>query len=174
MNRDKALLPWRNGTVLGAIAQTVHEAIGNVMLVGRPSLPEVPGLECIGDLRPGSGPLAGIETALASGRGDLNVILACDLPSIQSGWLKQLVATAQDRNCRCLVSLDRDGRLHPLCSVYRSDCLPDVQRALDSGRFRLMDLLVQLGAEHLQIDEPLWNVNTPAEWQRFRQDFGNG
>jgi molybdopterin-guanine dinucleotide biosynthesis protein A len=174
MKRDKALLPWRNGKLVEVVADAVREGAGNVALVGRASLPEVPGLECLADFRPGLGPMAGIETALASGRGDLNLILACDLPSVRAEWLKQLVQTAQDRNSRCVVSIDVGGRVHPLCGVYRSDCLPAVQGALDKHRLRLIDLVAELGAEHLRVDGAIWNVNTPTDWQICQQDFANG
>jgi molybdenum cofactor guanylyltransferase len=174
MKRDKALLPWRGGTLVEAVAKSVDEAAGNVALVGRASIPEVPGLECLTDLRPGFGPLAGIETALASGRGDLNLIVACDLPSIRAEWLRQLIETAEGRNSRCLVSVDINGRVHPLCGVYRYDCLLMVERALQTGRLKVMDLVTELGAEHLRIQEPVWNVNTPAEWELSQQDFANG
>ena len=174
MKRDKALLPWGSGRLVEAVAETVREAAGNVALVGRTSLPEVPALECVPDLRAGLGPLAGIESALASGRGDLNLILACDLPSVRTEWLKQLVQAAKDRNSRCLVSIDAEGRVHPLCGVYRSDCLLVVRKALDRGQLRLLDLVAELEGEYLRIDEAIWNVNTPAEWQVYQQGFANG
>jgi molybdopterin-guanine dinucleotide biosynthesis protein A len=125
------------------------------------------------DLRPGLGPLAGIETALVSGRGDFNLILACDLPLIESEWLKVLLEIAQARNARCLVASETGGRVHPLCGVYRSDCLAAIRCALDRGHLRVMEMLDQLGAEHFEVTARMWNVNTPEEW-RLCQDVANG
>jgi molybdopterin-guanine dinucleotide biosynthesis protein A len=156
-----------------SIAQSVGEAAGSVALVGRTSIPEIANIECLPDLRTGLGPLSGVETALVSARGELNLIVACDLPLLESEWLKLLLKSAEARHAKCLVATDSNARVHPLCGVYRADCLAAVQQALDNGRLRLMEMLEELGAEHLEIDASLWNVNTTEEWHLCRE-FANG
>ena len=165
MGKDKALLPWRSGTLVEHVAAKVRECTGNVVLIGKSACYGLVSLDCLSDLRAGLGPLAGIETSLASGRGELNLILACDLPFIEAEWLKVLLHTANDHGSRCVVAADESGRVHPLCAVYRSDCLPVVRSALDAGRLKLMEIIQELDAEHVQIPAPIWNVNTPEEWQ---------
>ena len=172
MGRNKALLPWRDSTLVHEIAAKVLAAAGSVALVGPSQFPDAPRFDCVADLRPGFGPLSGIEGALASGRGELNLIVSCDLPLLDTQWLKHLLEEARSRNEKCLMSEDSEGRLHPLCAVYRSDCLPAVRMALDSGHLRLMDVVEELGAAHVRMSAPLWNVNTPEDWERYRE-FAN-
>jgi molybdopterin-guanine dinucleotide biosynthesis protein A len=102
-----------------------------------------------------------------SGRGDLNLIVACDMPLLESAWLRELLHVANQTNARCVVSLDSAGNLHPLCAVYRSDCLPAVQRALDENRLKLRDLVRELDAVTVEIGQPILNVNTPQDWDLF-------
>jgi len=166
MGRDKALLPWRHSTLVQEIAAKVLAVAGNVALVGRPHFPDAPTLDCVPDLRPGFGPLSGIEAALSSGRGDLNLIVSCDLPLLDTEWLRVLLDQAGSLGQKCLISEDSDGRLHPLCAVYGSDCLPVITRALHSGCLRLIDVVEELGAARLKMSAPLWNVNTPEDWER--------
>ena len=172
MGRDKALLPWRDQTLAEGIAAQVRNAAGNVALVGRDAH-EITSIECLPDLHPGLGPLSGIETALASGRGDLNLIHACDLFIPETGWLKQLLKTAEMNRAPCVVTVDKDGRTHPLCGVYRADCLSPIQKALDGRRLRLMDLIEELGVEQARFSGPIWNLNTPEDWQTL-QEVANG
>jgi len=167
------MLPWRNQTLVENVASKVRDATGNVALVGRPAIDGLIDIECIPDVRPGFGPLSGIETALSSGRGDLNLIVACDLPLLESEWLKSLIHTTVSREAKCVVATDAAGRVHPLCGVYRSDCLPHVSKALDEGRLKLMDLIEELRAEFVEVPVPIWNINTPEEWQACR-DFAHG
>ena len=173
MGTDKALLPWRDTTLVHDIAMKVREAAGNVVLVGNPGMYDATGIDSVADLHPGFGPLSGVEAALASGRGDLNLIVACDLPLLETEWLKRLLETARSRDVKCLVASDSDGRVHPLCGVYRHDCLKVVQNAVHASRLRVMETIEELAAETLSIDAPLWNVNTPVDWQKC-QELANG
>lgn len=173
LGRDKALLPWRNQTLVESIAAKVREAAANVALVGRPELDPLVDIECIPDVRPGFGPLSGIEAAIQSGRGELNLIVACDLPLLESEWLKLLIHTADIKNAKCVLATEPAGRVHPLCGVYRADCLPVVSKALDEGQLKLMDLIAELRPEFVEVPVPIWNVNTPEEWQKCRE-FAHG
>src|SRR5437762_8761701 len=69
MGRDKALLPLDSGLLIEKLAAMVAAVVGTVALIGEPERYKHLGLECLPDLRPGMGPLAGIEAALESGRG---------------------------------------------------------------------------------------------------------
>jgi len=173
MGQDKALLPWRNRTLVENIATKVRDAAGNVSLVGNPERYGAVPMHCLADRRPGLGPLSGIETALLSNCAELNLIVACDLLFLETDCLKSLIQTAIDGSSKCVVARDKAGQLHPLCGVYRSNCLSIVQRALDSGRLKLMEIIQELGAQHVDVKTPIWNVNTPEEWQRCRE-LANG
>lgn len=173
MGQNKALLRWQNQTLFESIAARVREAAGSVALVGKLDSDTTASFECISDMRTGLGPLAGIEAALMSGRGQSNLILACDLPFIKTASLKLLLKAAEDRQSKCIVAQDENGRVHPLCGVYRSDCLPVVSRALDTGRLKVMETVEELGAERVELAVPIWNVNTPEEWKRC-QELANG
>ena len=173
MGQDKALLPWRSRTFLDHIADKVRAAAGSVTLVGNSAAYRDMHMDSLADLHPGLGPLAGIEAALSSGLGDLNLIVACDLPLIETEWLTLLLATAQSSEANCIIAKGEDGRIHPLCGVYRPECLPAVRKALEEGRLKLMDILGDLPAEYGPVAGPIWNVNTPEEWRRC-QEFAHG
>ena len=64
---------------------------------------------------------------------------------------------------RCVVTKDAAGKIHPLCAVYRSDCLPLVRRALDAGRLKLVDLIEDLQALEICTADVIANLNTPEE-----------
>src|SRR4051794_11037884 len=90
MGCDKALLPLKSGLLIQEVTAKVTAAAGTVALVGEPERYRDLGLDCLPDLRSGMGPLAGIEAALESGRGELNLIVACDMPSLDTDWLCRL------------------------------------------------------------------------------------
>lgn len=168
MGRNKARLPLGPHLVLvESVAAKVTNVAGNVALIGDPAAYADLAIECIPDLRSGSGPLAGIEAALTSGRAELNLIVACDMPGLKNEWLARLLAAAELSDRLCFAAEDISGRVHPLCAVYRTGCLPAVRHALDTGRLRLLELISVLDAEMVKLDAVINNVNTPEEWNSW-------
>jgi molybdenum cofactor guanylyltransferase len=164
MGRDKARLVWNSHFLIEDVAAKVSNVAGNVALVGQPERYSDLKLECLPDLHPGLGPLAGIEAALASGRGEFNLILACDMPEVEPAWLENLLNTAERTEALCVVTSENTGTVHPLCAVYRTPCLGTVRAAIESRRLKLTEFVRDLNPHFLEIEEPICNVNTPDDW----------
>lgn len=163
MGRDKARLPIGAGLLVEEIAAKVANAASRVTLVGPPERYGDLPFECLADLRPHLGPLAGIETALAAGYGELNLIAGCDMPDLAPEWLEEMIFAANRSSALCVVTRDAAGKIHPLCAVYRSECLPLVRRALDHGQLKLLALLKELRAVEMQTSAVIANLNTPQQ-----------
>jgi molybdopterin-guanine dinucleotide biosynthesis protein A len=167
MGRDKARLPINSHLLVEDVAAKVGFVSQSVALVGEwRHYRDLP-FEFVDDLRPSLGPLAGLEAALASSRGELNLIVACDMPNLQVEWLRNLVTTAMEFDGDCVLCRDAAGAIHPLCGVWRQQCLPYVRAALDRGQLRVLDLVQELKRDYLPVDELIHNVNTPDEWEAW-------
>jgi molybdopterin-guanine dinucleotide biosynthesis protein A len=168
MGQDKARLKVHSRMLVELIASQVAEAVGRVTLIGNPqAFSDLP-FECLADLRPGLGPLAGLETVLCSGRAEFNIVTGCDMPGIRSAELARLLSICRQTESFCALARDVNGRKHPLCAVYRASCLPFVRSALDAGRLRLLDLVEELQAREVPVDSVLSNLNTPEEWAAWQ------
>ena len=156
MGRDKASLPYHGGTLLDHIAEAVREATGNVTVIG--------GFRGIPDKIPGLGPIGGLFTALTETTTDWNLVVACDMPGISAEALRMLLKRCEMSPSDC-VAASMDGQPEPLCAIYHRRCLPEVARAIEAKRLKMLELLAELTVE-LQPIEPavLANANTPAEW----------
>ena len=119
------------------------------------------GVPVIPDLRPGLGPLVGIEAALAATDREYNLVLACDLP-----YLTWIVLAPLPRACRGFdFTLYRHARYEPLVAVYSAACLPHVRALLAAGRSRPIELLDRVRSQVLPIADgsPFHNVNRPED-----------
>jgi molybdopterin-guanine dinucleotide biosynthesis protein A len=168
MGEDKARLKIGSRFLVEVVAGEVLRAAGSVTLIGNPeAFADLP-FACLRDERPGLGPLAGLETALAIQRAEFNLVAGCDMPNLRCEDLAQLLMMAEETRALCTLARDGDGRRHPLCAVYRSGALSFVSAALDGGRLRLQELVEELEAVEVRIDSVLHNLNTPEEWAAWK------
>lgn len=168
MGHDKALLRAGDRTLVEQVAAVVAAAAGSATLVGDPHRYARLFPSCVPDLRPGFGPISGIETALATSAADWNLICACDMPGLDAQFLRSLLSYADETAAECVAAADPDGSLHPLCAVYHRDCLQNVGEAIDRRELALMCLLRRLEAVPFTSPHPLQNCNTPEEWAAAR------
>ena len=128
-------------------------------------------LDIVPDLRPGLGPLGGIETALLhyAGRADGVLVLPCDLPAITAREITCLRRAFAESLSPVVVAETDPSFWHPLCAIIRSDQLPAVSRALDAGRNGVYRLWRALRATPVHFDDPapFFNVNAPDDLARW-------
>jgi len=166
MGRDKAVLPYLNLPLAERVAREVEAAAGNLALVGNPGRYAGLGRRVIPDLRPGNGPLGGIEAALDDSEADWNLIVACDMPGISAPFLRRLLDQAEEAGSDCLVPVSPSGHLEPLCAVYHRRCLAAVSRALDRGIKKVTEAYEDLHVTRWPAREERWfeNLNTTEQW----------
>lgn len=161
MGRDKAGLTLDGEAFLTRLVSRFQEAFDRVYVSGPGGLP---------DLRPGQGPLAGLESAFVRTGAERLFVTAVDLPFADPA-LARLLADRLGEQDACLFRR-RDGRMEPLFAAYRHSCLPHIQACLDQGRRAMGALLDRLdcrlvGADELpgvDLERMLFNVNTPEDY----------
>ena len=131
----------------------------------------------ITDVFPHKAAIGGIYTALANAKTEWTAILACDYPFVTGDLFVRLaeIAISVDANVSAVAPIQPDGRVQPLCAVYRiepcmkiakqllkSDKIPAARRLSESVTTRWVEFeeLKDLpGAENF-----FTNVNTKEEY----------
>lgn len=121
MGRDKAWIEFEGQTLLALALEKLRQiGVTNIFISGHPDR-DYSALKhpVIFDLKPGFGPLSGIERALDECRSPLLLVLAVDLPQMTSKFLQSLFA-----NCDPLTGVvpKLNGRLEPLAAIYPKRC----------------------------------------------------
>jgi molybdopterin-guanine dinucleotide biosynthesis protein A len=162
MGRDKATLPWGNGTLLDHMLALLSTTVESVRVVGRSELP---------DQVAGMGPLGGIVTALAASDTEENLIVAMDLPRLTPEFLRAFHRRFLE-SAHPLIACQIEGRF-PLCLGVRRVLRPEIQRRIEQHRLSIQDLIASSQSEllkesflgELNIDASIFaNVNTPEDW----------
>ena len=166
MGTDKALIEI-GGRPLVTIARDALRDAGarEVMAVGGDAVVfERLGMRPVVDGWPGEGPLGGVVTALAGALHDIVVVLACDLPRVDSRAVTAVVSALADEEDDAAVPVV-DHTPQVLVAAYRRRCGQQLEDALRAGTRRLRDAVDGLRVAHVALAEPAWvaNVNQPAD-----------
>jgi molybdopterin-guanine dinucleotide biosynthesis protein A len=133
----------------------------------------------ISDIYPGHGPLGGIHAALMNSNTESSLIIAVDLPFLETGLLKYVISQAMAADALVTVPLVQD-RYQPLCAVYRKQFADITEPALKRGRNKIDALFCSVPVRVITEDElrqagfadaAFRNVNTPQEWEQARHDL---
>lgn len=176
MGDDKAAIVFEGETLLQRTVR-LASAVGAEVFVGVSpdnANDEVRSLfNQLVDSRPGTGPLAGILTALESDPEADWLVLACDMPGLDVEALNVLLNTACEYPESPAVALrDPCGDLpEPLCAVWRGSMRELIVEALDADRRCARKCLINAQAELVAAptQAAIANMNTPddrAFWQR--------
>jgi molybdenum cofactor guanylyltransferase len=165
MGRDKALLDYAGETLVQSVAFEVAKAAGSVALLGDPVRYGHLGMRVVPDIIPGRGPMSGLHAALASTGAEWVLLVACDLPNVEAGFLRLLIDQAILTKAKCVAARGQNG-LEPVCAVYHRSTQREVLQALEDDRLRMRDLITRLDATGVEAEARLVrNVNTEEDWR---------
>lgn len=140
MGTDKALLPFRESNLLHHALQTLSAVIGKpCKVVVSPHKADIyrkmlSDVAVVTDVFPDMGALGGIHAALTDCETEYAFMLAVDLPLVSPpAILRMIEAVCESEGVDALVPEQDDGRLQPLCAVYRAEaCIPKLERLFET------------------------------------------
>lgn len=160
LGRDKARLRLGRRTLLGHIRATVRK-------MGLPFRI----IRC--DLVPQCGPLGGVYTALRTSQADLVLFLACDMPFVSAELLQSMLKALHPRRQALFI---QHPRAVGFPFLVRRTALALTRQQIARKDYSLQSLARKLKARILRPPRSrageLFNINTPADWQKARKRGG--
>lgn len=175
MGSNKALLPYRGGRFVEAIQRLLHDIFPEVILVtNHPEQYDFLPCRKVPDLYEGMGVLAGIHSGLYHSSNPAIFAVACDMPYLVEGLIRELAARADSGGV--LIPESPHG-LEPLHAVYGKGCLAAIEATLLSGQRRIVSFfdrthVSKMNVEQVACHDPLFvsfsNINTPRDYYALR------
>lgn len=141
MGKDKAFLKVDGKTFLENAVDALYPHCSPTKIVlnrlQNHFIEKIPAdISYIFDIYENRGALGGIHAALKDCKSDFAVILAVDLPFVSYKTIEKLSKIATRFNeFSAFVSRQNDGRLQPLCAVYRvKECLSEIENFLETEK----------------------------------------
>jgi len=168
MRKNKALLPFPDGTLIERIINQLKDYFDEVII----SINEETDFgflpyKLVKDEKPGQGPMMGIKTALSSSSHLKNFVIACDIPDIRISFLEKMIKEAGKHEI--VIARAPNHRKEPLFGIYSKSVLPEMDKLLMSGIFSLLPLFEICQTKEMEIPDSSWfrNLNTLREYKRF-------
>ena len=140
MGRDKAFLPVGGRPVIERVIESVTPLSDDVTIITnapdnyRPYLSSyggfadaLPAFRMVNDVYPGKGSLGGIYTAIHVASYSHCLVVACDMPFLNTGLLRHLMALAHDFD---VVIPRTDEFPETMHAIYGKGCLSPIKRLL--------------------------------------------
>ncbi|MEK6322508.1 MAG: molybdenum cofactor guanylyltransferase [Acidobacteriota bacterium] len=179
MGTDKAWLELGGRAMIEhVIAALVPVTTSVAIIANGPEYARL-GFPVFADEQTGIGPLEAIRTALASSNTSCIVLAGCDLPFVTAELFRFLLSIPGDH--QAVVPIGADGKLEPLCAIYRSGALLVVTSLIAQGERKISLLFDRLPTRvvafeelrHLEGSELFFeNVNTPEDYARASERLG--
>ena len=170
MGRDKSTLPVGTRSMI----EVIHERLSphfQEVLIGVDRIEKFGsfGLKVVPDKEPGQGPLMALASCLEASSHELNLVVACDMPQIDTKLARRMLIYAE--GYAAVVPSVSEGRFQPFYAVYRKGALQKVNELLSTGERRLDRIFDHLNALRIPIDEhqdsSFGSLNTWEEYQAF-------
>jgi molybdopterin-guanine dinucleotide biosynthesis protein A len=172
MGRDKALLPVGGRTMIEHVVDQLRPHFAEILVsAGEPERYTFLGLEIAVDHKPGLGPMAGVASALARSRHEVNFVVSCDLASVPVDLMSRLLREART-GADVIVPVTANSHYEPLFAVYRRRVRPLLERALEGGARKLDSIYdgCETRTMPLRADEVLRNINTAGDYRRLIEE----
>jgi len=175
MGRDKAFLQLGEETLLARALRLAGAVTEDIRIVGNATKFSALG-HVVEDIYRDQGPLSGIHAALSGAQTELNLVLAVDLPFMDTDFLNYLLTRA--RHSEAIVTLPRVAeRLQPLCAIYRRAFAAVAEESLRNGKNKIDSLFAKVGTCVIEEQELTHggfspaifrNLNTPDDLEKAR------
>jgi molybdopterin-guanine dinucleotide biosynthesis protein A len=168
MGQDKAVLEINGTTAINCIFEQLQPYFDQILIssnnVEKHSLP---GVTVVPDEIADKGPLMGIASTLRVSRNDTNFVIACDIPEVDIDFVRQMIRESNGHDA--VVPQTGQGRYEPLFAVYKKSILDEIDKAIASGKHRVIAPLENCNVRYLDLhgDMQLRNLNTMNDYCEF-------
>jgi len=168
MGRDKALLERDGQSQLAFMVSLLEPLVRRVFVSTRAAQKdesERRRFDQIIDRYDDMGPLAGILSAMDAYPDVDWLVVACDLPNIETETIRHLLANRSEAHPFTAYVSSHDGLPEPLCAIYRCGSSEVVRNFADDGIHCPRKILIRSDTSLIAQLDPgsLDNINTPGD-----------
>jgi molybdopterin-guanine dinucleotide biosynthesis protein A len=173
MGEDKSLMKLNGKSLVGYSIDTLKPLCNKVIISSNNPGYDFTGCEVWPDQLPYQAPIVGIYSCLKRSETDINIILSCDMPLMSTSMVGFLLAKSADFDIT--VPVHENGKMEPLCGIFKKSSLGILKEFIDKRNFRLNECIRFASHRLVAVDSQIacyspnlfLNINTPADFQKL-------
>ncbi len=173
MGADKGLLMLKGKLFIEHILEALVPNVNDVMIIANNNYNGF-GYSVYEDIIKDSGPLAGIYTGLMHSKTEMNMIVSCDIPLINSKLIEYIIGHSNKADIAFPLF---NGESQPLCAVYSKRTINRIGELIRNNELKMRSVLKYFETKEIHIttaqkfyhDKLLLNINTPEELKLERE-----
>lgn len=173
MGTDKGFIILNGSTFIAHIVEALKPMVYDIIIVSNNSDYDIYNLTRVEDIIENAGPLAGLYSGLNRSKTELNFVLSCDVPLINSAVLNRLIEGVDKPSD--VIQIQSQGKTMPLIAIYKKQCSKTILELLQKGERRLRTAVEKLNTKTIELDADLEqfvrNINTTEELKVLRHEI---
>lgn len=146
--RPKGLIKWKGQTLVRHIASALKPVVSGIVVSANHPAYKDQGFEVWADKTASCGPMSGLLTGLKKASTKYVLIVACDMPFINSAFLSYL--TCFKEKAKAIIP-NNHGKAEPLCAVYSKAIIPMLQQEFREERYKMISALAEMSPFYLRV-----------------------
>jgi len=142
LGRNKALESIDGKSLIEYVVERLKPLTNQILIVTSQEqfdLPVACKAEMLTDLYPGKGPLGGIYTGLLAAQSSHSIVVACDMPFLNTELLRYMIELSGDFDT--VVPRLGEGMVEPLHAIYSKSCLGNIKTRLEHNQLGIHTFL---------------------------------
>jgi molybdopterin-guanine dinucleotide biosynthesis protein A len=171
MEQDKSMLSIEGLPLIEHVCNQLQPHFDAILVsTNEPDKHAFLGHGTVGDQQTGQGPMMGIKSALEASSHDLNFVVACDIPEVNTNLIHHLLDEADGYDA--IVPRSSPDKIEPLFAVYRKSIIPHMEKALSESRRSVKAAFDSAAIKYVDIpsDINLHNLNTPDDYNEYTKE----
>ncbi|MFC2004279.1 molybdenum cofactor guanylyltransferase [Chloroflexota bacterium] len=154
LGRSKALEVIGGKSLIECVIERLKPLTGQLLIVTSQeqfNLPITFEADILVDIHPSKGPLGGIYTGLLASQFPYSIVVACDMPFLNSELLRYMIELCGDFDA--VVPRLGEGMIEPLHAIYSKSCLDNMKKRLESNQLGIHSFLNTVRVRYIERDE---------------------
>ena len=154
LGRNKALEPINGTSIIERVIIRLKPLSNHMLIVTsaeKVALPALNGVEVLSDIIPGYGPLGGIYTGLVDSDSQYNIVVACDMPFLNTELLRYMIKISADYDA--VVPILDNGFVEPLHAIYSRNCIKSLKEQMNINELKVHVLLSKIRVRYIKSEE---------------------
>ncbi len=151
LGRSKALETIDGKSLIECVIERLRPITSKVLIVTsqeQANLPVAGEAEILVDLYPDKGPLGGIYTGLLASQSSHSLVVACDMPFLNTELLCYMIKLSCD--FEAVVPRLGEGMLEPLHAIYSKSCLSNMKTQLEHNQLGVNFFLKTVSVRYVE------------------------